>query len=173
MDILKVSVLIQVMITSSSQNAYREFCFYHLLFFLKYLFSLFSYKTLSQATSTGHQYFRSSIINSNISKQIHDQQETSLCWAFALSTMLRSSLIIYFRSKTNLAISKNLAISFAMSNEFHKRLRREITMMPIPKPSVIKYKMINHSTPEKFQDNVIAKQHHNLKLAILRVSCLP
>ena len=111
-------------------------------------------------------------MNSNISKQIHDQQETSLCWAFALSTMLRSSLIVYFRSKTNLAISKSLAKSFTQSNEFHKRLRQEIIMMPIPKPSVIKHKMLNHSTPEKLQDDVIAKQSHSLKLAILRVSSM-
>ena len=56
------------------------------------------------------------------------------------------------------------------SNRFHKRLRREIIMMPIPKPLIIKYKMIAHPNKEDFQDEIIDKQHHSLKLAVLRVS---
>lgn len=56
------------------------------------------------------------------------------------------------------------------SNRFHKRLRREIIMMSIPKPLIIKYKMIEHPNKEDFQDEIIDKQYHNLKLAVLRVS---
>ena len=137
---------------------------------INFYLSLFSYKTLSEATTVGHQRFRSSILNSKVSKQIHDQKETSLCWAYALATMLRSSLRIYFGSKPHSSRSELAAINFAESNEFHKRLRREITMMPIPKPSYMEYKMIQHPNPEDFHDRIIEKQLHNLKLAVLRVS---
>ena len=135
--------------------------------FFYILLSLFSFKTLSEATSTGNQKFRSSIINSKISKQIHDQQETSLCWAFALSTMLKSSLVVFLKS---FCPAKTDALNFVESIDFHKRLRSEITMMPIPKPSVIKYKIIGYQNAEDFEDDIIEKQTHNLKLAVLRVS---
>ena len=114
-----------------------------------------------------NQKFRSSILNSKISKQIHDQQETSLCWAFALSTMLKTSLVVFLESFSPAKID---ALDFVDSKDFHKRLRSEITMMPIPKPSVIKYKMIGCQNAEDFEDDIIEKQSHNLKLAVLRVS---
>ena len=129
--------------------------------------SLFSFKTLSEATTIGHQRFRSSILNSEVSKQIHDQQETSLCWAFALATMLRSSLKVFLKSRMQSGFA---SVQTVDSNRFHKRLRREIIMMSIPKPLIIKYKMIEHPNKEDFQDEIIDKQYHNLKLAVLRVS---
>ena len=129
--------------------------------------SLFSFKTLSEATSIGRQRFRSSILNSKVSKQIHDQQETSLCWAYALATMLRSSLRVFLKSRMPLGIA---ALKIVDSNCFHKRLRREIIMMPIPKPLIINYKMIDHPNQEDFEDEIIEKQLHHLKLAVLRVS---
>ena len=132
-------------------------------------FSLFSFKTLSEATPIVNQKFRSTILNSKVSKQIHDQQETSLCWAFALSTMLRMSLEVFLKKKTSIGAGAP-DLDFVKSNEFHKRLRSEIIMMPIPKPSVIKYKMIDFPNAEDFENEIIEKQLHNLKLAVLRVS---
>ena len=135
--------------------------------------SLFSFKTLSEATSIGRQRFRSSILNSKVSKQIHDQQETSLCWAYALATMLRSSLRVFLKSRMQSesnALKIEAALEIVDSNWFHKRLRREIIMMPIPKPMIIKYKMIEHPNQEDFEDEIIEKQLHHLKLAVLRVS---
>ena len=129
--------------------------------------SLFSFKTLSEATTVGQQHFRSSILNSEVSKQIHDQQETSLCWAFALATMLRSSLKVFLKSRMQSSIT---GLKCVDSNRFHKRLRREIIMMSIPKPLIIKYKMIEHPNKEDFQDEIIDKQRQNLKLAVYRVS---
>ena len=122
---------------------------------------------MSEATTIGQQRFRSSILNSEVSKQIHDQQETSLCWAFALATMLRSSLKAFLKSRMQLSTD---TLQSVVSNRFHKRLRREIIMMSIPKPLIIKYKMIDHPNKEDFQDEIIDKQYHNLKLAVLRVS---
>ena len=134
------------------------------LFILILCNSFFSFKTLSEATTNGHQHFRSSILNSGVSKQIHDQQETSLCWAFALATMIRTSLKVFLKSRMQ------SSCKCVDSNRFHKRLRREIIMMSIPKPLIIKYKMIEHPNKEDFQDEIIDKQYHNLKLAVLRVS---
>ena len=62
------------------------------------------------------------------------------------------------------------ALDIVDSNWFHKRLRREIIMMPIPKPTIIKYKMIDHPNQEAFEDEIIEKQLHNLRLAVQRVS---
>ena len=128
---------------------------------------------MSVATSTGHQFSRSSILNSKVSKQIHDQQKTSLCWAYAISTMLRSSLLMFIEATPTRPEIKAIAFFNLKKNEFHKRLRSEIVMMPIPKPSVMHHKLIGHQNTEKLMDEIIDKQLHNLEFAILRVSyCL-
>ena len=129
-----------------------------------------SFKTWSTATSIGRQFVRSSILNSKVSKQIHDQQKTSLCWAYAISSMLRSSLLYFFESNHFHPIIKANAMFYLEKNEFHKRLRNEITMIPIPKPSIVSDKMIRQGNSDAIIDNIITKQSHNLKLAIFRVS---
>ena len=73
------------------------------------------------------------------------------------------------QSESN-ALKIEAALEIVDSNWFHKRLRREIIMMPIPKPMIIKYKMIEHPNQEDFEDEIIEKQLHHLKLAVLRVS---
>ena len=125
---------------------------------------------MSAATSTGQQFSRSSILNSKVSKQIHDQQKTSLCWAYAISTMLRSSLLKFLETTPMKPEIKAVAIFELQKNEFHKRLRSEIVMMPIPKPSVMHHKLIGRQNPENIIDGIIEKQHHNLEFALLRVS---
>ena len=52
---------------------------------------------ISAATTTGNQIANSDILNSMVSKLIHDQAESSFCWAFAISSMLRQSLKMFFQ----------------------------------------------------------------------------
>ena len=130
-----------------------------------------SFKTWSEATSFGHQFSRSSILNSKVSKKIHDQNRTAFCWAFAISTMLRNSLLIFLESILLHQQIKANAIFNLKTNEFHKRLRQEIIMMPIPKPSIIADKMVGHQCQEDFIEKIIQKQSHNLELAMFRVCC--
>jgi len=54
------------------------------------------FDVLSAATTTGDQLANSDILNSMVSKLIHDQAESSFCWAFAISSMLRQSLKMFF-----------------------------------------------------------------------------
>ena len=54
------------------------------------------FDVLSAATTTGYQLANSDILNSMVSKLIHDQAESSFCWAFAISSMLRQSLKMFF-----------------------------------------------------------------------------
>ena len=83
--------------------------------------------------------------------------------------MLRSSLMIFLENSQAQAVLKAIVITNLKKNEFHKKLRHEIVMMPIPKPSVMNYKIIGHQNPENFIDEIYDKQRHNLELALDRV----
>ena len=107
------------------------------------------------------------LLNSKVSKDIHDQGESLFCWAFAISSMIRQSLKLFIRGlksrmydDINEAILKSSLWSEALeklkSKNFHRQLRNELIMLPIPK---IKRRSI---TP--------LDQGHYLLLAIERVS---
>lgn len=84
--------------------------------------------------------------------------------------MLRSSLLIYMEKTQTEANVKSTIIINLKKNDFHKRLRREIVMMPIPKPSVLTHKMVGLQNPGNFINEIFMKQLHNLELALRRVS---
>ena len=84
--------------------------------------------------------------------------------------MLRSSLQSFIQTTQYPAGFKAILISNFMKNEYHKRLRREIVMMPIPKPSLMNHKIIENQNSEHFIDQIFQKQLHNLQLALCRVS---
>ena len=116
---------------------------------------------LSIATATNILQLNESLLNSKVSKFIHDQGKSMFCWAFAISTMLRQSLKIFLselkRDQHLVDLSKqDKALTILNRNEFHKQLRNELIMLPIPK-------IKNHCGPE---------QAHNVELAIQRVSVL-
>ena len=94
--------------------------------------------------------------NLQVSKNIHHQGETSFCWAFAISSMLRNSLLKYGKCNINRVKAKN----------FHKRLRNEIIMGPIPKAKYFDFK--NSTSQRKYE--IITAQGHIVTSAIERVS---
>ena len=107
------------------------------------------------------------LLNSKVSKDVHDQGESLFCWAFAISSMIRQSLKLFIRGlksriydDINEAISKLSLWSEALEKlknpNFHRQLRNELIMLPIPK---IKRRS---TTP--------LDQGHYLFLAIERVS---
>ena len=100
--------------------------------------------------------------NSKISKNFHDQAETLFCWAFAISSMLRNSLLKCM--VTNQAGHDVMKKARAM--KFHKILRNEIIMGPIPKPKYIDFRK---STSGR-KDKIIKAQSHIVTTAIERVS---
>ena len=71
------------------------------------------------------------ILNSKVSKNIRNQGETLFCWAFAISTMLRQSLNLLLREVDH--ENKKIVLSKLKSNDFHRQLRNELIMIPIPK----------------------------------------
>ena len=73
----------------------------------------------------------SSLLDSKVSKGIHDVGETWFCWAFAISTMLRQSLNRFIHDFDNQNICE--ALAKLNSDDFHRQLRTEIIMIPIPK----------------------------------------
>ena len=99
--------------------------------------------------------------NSKISKNFHDQAETLFCWAFAISSMLRNSLLKYM----NINQTGTGAIEKARATEFHKILRNEIIIGPIPKPKYIDFRK---STSGR-NDEIKAAQVHFADLAVERV----
>ena len=94
--------------------------------------------------------------NLQVSKDIHHQGETSFCWAFAISSMLRNSLLKYGKCNINRVKARN----------FHKRLRNEIIMGPIPKAKYFDFK--NSTSQRKYE--IISAQGHIVTSAIERVS---
>ena len=56
------------------------------------------------------------------------------------------------------------------ANQFHKQLRNELIMLPIPKAKFFHAKVPNGVDPEDFEDEIIGKQAHVLENAINRVS---
>ena len=88
--------------------------------------------------------------------------ETLFCWAYSISSMLRQSIIKflknYFASKTFNFISQykaNTVIADLNANEFHKRLRDEIVMIPIPKAKFFDSKITNHQRKEEYKDVIM------------------
>ena len=150
------------------------------------------FDVLSAATTTGNQLANSDILNSMVSKLIHDQAESSFCWAFAISSMLRQSLKMFFHQAwdhgtvhnrsfdlyynqspypVTVDANKNAAIAHKLNaNQFHKQLRNELIMLPIPKAKFFHAKVPNGVDPEDFEDEIIGKQAHVLENAINRVS---
>ena len=95
--------------------------------------------------------------------------ETSFCWAFSISTMLRQSLKIFLQT---LPASFNVqpALRKIEENDFHKRLRNELIMLPIPKAKFVDRKIPSGVNPADFEDEINGKQTHVLHCAIERVS---
>ena len=101
--------------------------------------------------------------------------ETYLCWAFSISTMLRQSLKNFLKTlpssfNTQPALKKINFINELQENEFHKRLRNELIMLPIPKAKFFNRKVPTGVSPAVFEDEITKKQAHFLDCAIERVS---
>ena len=109
-------------------------------------------------TFTNIRKMHSSILNSKVSKNIRNQGETLFCWAFAISTMLRQSLKLFLSDLINMK-NKEEALTKLNSDEFHRQLRNELIMIPIPKILSTEY---NNEAP--------LSQGHYLEMAFERVS---
>ena len=83
--------------------------------------------------------------------------------------MLRQSLKIFL--KTLPATSHTLnALQKIEENDFHKQLRNELIMLPIPKAKFFDRKVPSGVYRQDFEDEIIKKQAHVLQSAISRVS---
>ena len=84
--------------------------------------------------------------------------------------MLRQSLKFFL--KTLPATSNILnALKKIEEDDFHKRLRNELIMLPIPKAKFFDRKVPSGVNREDFKDDIIEEQTHVLQSAISRVSC--
>ena len=83
--------------------------------------------------------------------------------------MLRHSLKIFLKS---LPMSSNVqnALRKVQENDFHKRLRNELIMLPIPKAKFFDRKVPSGVNRQDFEEEIIEKQAHVLQSAISRVS---
>ena len=86
---------------------------------------------LDYITFTNVNRMHSTLLNSNVSKNIRNQGETLFCWAFGISTMLRQSLNLFISELHSQ--NKDKALEKLKSDNFHRQLRNELIMIPIPK----------------------------------------
>ena len=113
---------------------------------------------LDYFTFTNIERMHSTILNSKVSKNIRNQGETLFCWAFAISTMLRQSLNLLISKLDENSFNKNKALNKLNSVDFHRQLRNELIMIPIPK-----------NLSNEFNYNSPLSQGHYLGLALERV----
>ena len=83
--------------------------------------------------------------------------------------MLRQSLKIFIKTLP-VAFNAQPALQKIEENQFHKRLRNELIMIPIPKAKFFNRKVPTGVNPTDFEDEIIGKQTHVLDCAIDRVS---
>ena len=88
---------------------------------------------LDYFTFTNIQKMHSTILNAKVSKKIHNQGKTLFCWAFAISTMLRQSLNSFISKLDEKLLNKTDALKKLNIVDFHRQLRNELIMIPIPK----------------------------------------
>ena len=83
--------------------------------------------------------------------------------------MLRQSLKIFLKS---LPMSSNVlnALQKVEENDFHKRVRNELIMLPIPKAKFFDRKVPSGVNRQDFEDEIVEQQAHVLQSAISRVS---
>ena len=99
----------------------------------------------------------STLLDSKVSKGIRNLGENLFCWAFAISTMVRQSLNRFIHDFDNQNICE--ALAKLNSDDFHRQLRNEIIMIPIPKfPS------------NEYNEDDPLSQGHYLNMALERVS---
>ena len=124
---------------------------------------------LDYITFTNIQKLHSSLLNSKVSKNIRNQGETLFCWAFSISTMIRQSLNLFIADLKNLESSdksywmlpgtQDEVLEKLNGNEFHRQLRNELIMIPIPK-----------FFSNEHNDFAPLSQGHYLDMALERVS---
>ena len=83
--------------------------------------------------------------------------------------MLRQSLKIFLKTLPA-SFNAQPALQKIEENDFHKRLRNELIMLPIPKAKFFNRKVPTGVNPVDFEDEIIGKQAHVLDSAIDRVS---
>ena len=83
--------------------------------------------------------------------------------------MLRQSLKIFLKTLPA-SFNAQPALRKIKKNGFHKRLRNELIMLPIPKAKFFDRKVPTGVNPADFEDEIIGKQAHVLQSAISRVS---
>ena len=83
--------------------------------------------------------------------------------------MLRQSLKIFLKSLPTSSLVQN-ALQKIEENDFHKRLRNELIMIPIPKAKYFDRKIPRGVSRQDFEEEIIEKQAHVLQSAISRVS---
>ena len=99
------------------------------------------------------------LLNSKVSKNIRNQGETLFCWAFAISTMLRQSLKLLLSNLDEETFNKNDTFKKLNCIDFHRQLRNELIMIPIPK-----------NLSNEFNQDSALNQGHYIHLAFERVN---
>ena len=102
-----------------------------------------------------------SIMNSKVSKHIRNQGKTLFCWAFSISTMIRQSLNLSISQLQPNEQTKDEALAKLNSIDFHRQLRNELIMIPIPKSLSNEHNVVSS-----------LNQGHYLDMAFERVSTI-
>ena len=110
-------------------------------------------------TFTNIKQMHSTLLNSKVSKNIRNQGETLFCWAFAISTMLRQSLNLSISKLNGKLFNKTDGLKKLNSVDFHRQLRNELIMVPIPK-----------NISNEFNQDSALNQGHYIHLAFERVN---
>ena len=107
---------------------------------------------------TNIQKMHATLLNSKVSRKIRNQGETLFCWAFAISTMLRQSLNLFISQLDSNSPKIESSLKKLNSDDFHRQLRNELIMIPIPK-----------NLSNEYNEKSALNQAHYLDMAFERV----
>ena len=94
---------------------------------LFYLFRNYDFQSYGQRTISSDDL--DSINGSNISRTVHDQGDSYLCWVFSIATSLKCS-VRYFIDKLKLStIQKERCLDKLKDNSLHRSIRMELCML--------------------------------------------
>ena len=100
------------------------------------------------------------LFNSKVSKNYRNQGLKLFSWAFAISTMLCQSLYLFIIQLDEDSYKKKTdALNRLKDKNFHRQLRNEIIMIPIPK-----------NLSSEHNANSAFNQEHYLNMAFERVN---
>ena len=126
---------------------------------LSYSFSNYDFQSYGQRTINPDDL--GTIDGSNISRQVHDQGDSNLCWVFSIATSLKCS-VRYFIDKLKLStIQRERCLQKLNDSTLHHSIRMELCMLL---PTIVNQKDDQQAMPVV---SILRRVSYNITMVVL------